>query len=186
MVWIEWYTARVSEASLGPSAYIVLGFLSKFGAATSYDLKCWVDGSVGYFWSFPRSQLYAEPQRLVSLGMLTQTQEEGGRRKRLLQITEKGQAALREWLLTPAGFPELRDPGLLRMFFMTTTDSAALRALAQEQLEVRRARLHEYEVQAQMHGPGSHEPFLQTLRMGFLYEQASLQFWTEVLEGCPE
>lgn len=176
----------MSEASLGPSAYIVLGFLARCGALTSYDLKRLVDGSVGYFWSFPRSQLYAEPQRLAALGLLSETQEDAGRRKRLYQITEKGRAVLREWLLTPAGSPELRDPGLLRMFFMSGTDKAGLHALAQEQLAVHRARLSEYETQARLHGPGPHEPFLHTLRMGFLYEQANLQFWTEVLESCPE
>lgn len=163
----------------------MLGFLSKCGSLTSYDLKRLVDGSVGYFWSFPRSQLYAEPQRLAELGLVSETQEETGRRKRLYRITPAGQAALRAWLVTPAGFPELRDPGLLRMFFMADSDTAELRALACEQLAEHRARLAEYEQQAAAHGPGPHEPFLRTLRMGFLYEQANLQFWTEVLEQLP-
>ena len=53
-----------AASALGHSAYIVLGLIGLFGPGTSYDLKRWADGSVGYFWTFPRSQLYAEPQRL--------------------------------------------------------------------------------------------------------------------------
>ena len=173
----------MSETSLGPSAYIVLGFLAYDGPATSYDIKRWVDESVGYFWSFPRSQLYAEPQRLTELGLLTQSQEDSGRRKRTYTITQAGQEALRAWLLSPAGFPELRDPGLLRMFFMGPSDAATLRTLAQDQLALHRARLTEYEQIATRQGNQPLEPSQRTLRMGFLLEQANIIFWTEILEA---
>ncbi|PNY82119.1 PadR family transcriptional regulator [Deinococcus koreensis] len=176
----------MTDASLGPSAYIVLGFIARCGPSTSYDLKRWADGSVGYFWTFPRSQLYAEPQRLSDLGLLSESQEEGGRRRRLYTVTGAGQRALEDWLRSPAGFPELRDPGLLRMFFMEAGDPAPLRALAQEQLALHRARLAEYETQAAQHGPGPQPLSRRTLRMGFLYEHANITFWEEVLAECPE
>lgn len=176
----------MSDASLGPSAFIVLGFLAHCGPSTSYDLKRWVDGSVGYFWTFPRSQLYAEPQRLSELGLLSEVQEPGGRRRRLYAITDSGRLALSDWLRSPAGFPELRDPGLLRMFFMEPGDAGHLRTLAHEQLTLHRARLAEYEAQAALHGPGPQALSRRTLRMGFLYEQANITFWTEILAECPE
>jgi len=75
------------EPALGPSAYIVLGLLAQNGPGTSYDLKRWADESVGFFWTFPRSQLYAEPQRLSALGLLQETQEDGGRRRRTYHVT---------------------------------------------------------------------------------------------------
>lgn len=175
----------MTDASLGPSAFIVLGFLAHCDSATSYDLKRWVDGSVGYFWTFPRSQLYAEPQRLGALGLVSETQEPGGRRKRLYAITAAGRLALADWLRSPAGFPELRDGGLLRMFFMDSSEPGLLRTLAQEQLALHRARLAEYQAQAALHGPGPQALSQRTLRMGLLYEEANITFWTEVLAEWP-
>ena len=51
------------------------------GPCTPYDLKARVAGSVGNFWSVPHSQLYAEPDRLVTRGLVDMTQEESGRRR---------------------------------------------------------------------------------------------------------
>ena len=65
----------MSDTSLSPSSFIVLGLIAQHGPSTSYDLKRCADESVGYFWHFPRSQLYAEPQRLVGLGLLREEQE---------------------------------------------------------------------------------------------------------------
>lgn len=174
----------MSDTSLSPSSYIVLGLIAQRGPSTSYDLKRCADESVGYFWHFPRSQLYAEPQRLVGLGLLHEQQEAEGRRRRFFDLTGPGRAALRDWLRAPAGMPELRDLGLLKLFFIADEPEAALRSLAQEQLAVHRERMREYEqIQADMSGDALVPASLRTLRMGFLYEQANLAFWTEVLGG---
>ena len=168
------------EAHLGPSAYIVLGLLGQYGPGTSYDLKNWADASVGNFWTFPRSQLYAEPQRLAQLGLLEERQEEGGRRKRTYQVTDAGRAALQAWLAEPAGFPELRDLGLLKLFFAEQGSAERVRQLAAEQLGLHRARLKEYERQADCWPTTL--PTEQPLRMGLLYERASLAFWGVLAE----
>lgn len=174
----------MSDASLGPSAYIVLGVLAQCGPSTSYDLKRHVDGSVGYFWSFPRSQLYAEPQRLAALGLLTEQQEEGGRRRRTYSLTPAGRTALAEWLQTPAGEVELRDPGLLKLFFVAQGPPGTRQALAAEQLALHRARLQVYEqLTAQLESADALEVRRQPLGMGVLYERASLAFWNAVLEA---
>ncbi|WP_424951335.1 PadR family transcriptional regulator [Deinococcus sp.] len=165
--------------ALGPSSYIVLGLLSQCGPGTSYDLKRWADESVGYFWTFPRSQLYAEPKRLAALGLLAEAQEAGGRRRRTYRVSSAGQAALQGWLAQPAGFPELRDLGLLKLFFSEQGDIGGVPRLAAEQLALHRARLEEYE-QLRDHLPGSPTELLP-LRMGLLYERASVAFWTELL-----
>ncbi len=177
----------VSDTSLGPSSFIVLGLIAQQGPSTSYDLKRCADESVGYFWHFPRSQLYAEPQRLVGLGLLREEQEQGGRRRRFFDLTDAGRAALRDWLRAPAGMPELRDPGLLKLFFIAGEPASALRALAQEQLALHQERLRDYEqIQAALGQEPSAQTSLRTLRMGLLYERANLVFWTEVLDGTPE
>lgn len=178
----------MSDATLGPSSFIVLGLLAQRGPATSYDLKRWADESLGYFWTFPRSQLYAEPQRLVGLGLLTEVQEEAGRRKRTFHLTAAGQAALQEWLSSPAGFPELRDLGLLKLFFMldteTETCSPRVQQLAVEQLVLHQARLSEYQQFATCADvPPAHLSLRGTLQMGFLYEEANIAFWSVLARG---
>ncbi|ADV68852.1 PadR family transcriptional regulator [Deinococcus maricopensis] len=172
----------MSDATLGPSAYIVLGLLAQYGPATSYDLKRWVDDSIGYFWSFPRSQLYAEPQRLSALGLLSDAQEQDGRRKRTYTITDAGRRALSAWLAAPAGPVELRDPGLLKLFFIGVAPGGQ-RALAAEQLALHRARLAEYEALA---ANLCTDVTQQPLGMGLLYERASLAFWSTLLDGAPQ
>lgn len=169
----------IPDASLGPSSYIVLGLLGQCGPGTSYDLKRWADESVGYFWSFPRSQLYAEPQRLTRLGLLQETQEEGGRRRRTYRVTAAGRSALTGWLSHPAGFPELRDLGLLKLFFSEQGTAQGVAQLAAEQLALHRARLREYE-RLSASVPQNHRKG-DPLGMGLLYERASIAFWTEVL-----
>src|SRR5579884_1556839 len=108
----------MKNASLSPSAYVVLGLLATYGPMTPYELKKMVDESIGYFWSFPRAQLYVEPERLKALGLLDEEREAEGRRRRTYRITETGREALHSWLTSDIGAPvELRDPGLLKLFF---------------------------------------------------------------------
>lgn len=168
------------DATLSPSSFIVLGFIDRYGELTSYDLKRCADESVGYFWSFPRSQLYAEPQRLVGLGLLTDDQEEGGRRRRLFRITDAGRAALADWLAAPAGFPELRDLGLLKLFFLLDGPADAARPevqrLAAEQLALHRERQAIYTSIAEP-VPDDRPELRGTLHLGLLYEQACIAFW---------
>ena len=72
----------MSTVRLGPTSYVVLGSIAVRGPSTSYDLKRFVELTLGHFWSFPHSQLYAEPDRLARAGLLTEEREEGGRRRR--------------------------------------------------------------------------------------------------------
>src|SRR5438094_748343 len=109
---------RMSNGNLTPTSFVVLGLVTLLGQATSYDLKRLIALSIGHFWAFPHSQLYAEPERLVQIGLLDETREPGGRRRRVYAVTEEGRKALGEWLSDPSGDPpELRDPGALKLFF---------------------------------------------------------------------
>ena len=92
-------------AKLTAVSYVVLGLVERGGPITSYQLKKELDGSVGSFWRFPHSQLYAEPRRLVGSGHLEVTKEEGGRRKQLFSITMLGRQAFAQWLMTPTDAP---------------------------------------------------------------------------------
>lgn len=162
------------------TSYIVLGLLESAGEATPYDLKLMVAASVGNFWSVPHSQLYSEPERLAAAGLLSERREEGGRRRRLFSLTDEGRAALAQWRSEPADdpLPELRDPGLLRLFF-----GADPPALAQVRARAHRAKLHEYEQRlAGDPGDGARGPWL-ALEAGVRHEREWVRFWEELVEG---
>ena len=55
----------MTDVHLTPTSYVVLGLVSRMQPVTSYEMKRRVGISIGHFWPFPHSQLYAEPTRLV-------------------------------------------------------------------------------------------------------------------------
>ena len=162
--------------NLTPTSYIVLGLLERAGEGTPYDLKQLVGASVGNFWSVPHSQLYAEPERLAGAGYLVERRERGGRRRRLYSLTERGREALAAWRAEPTGeLPELRDPGLLKLFF-----GAEERALAAVRLEAHRAKLAAYEARRQLDtGEGPRGPW-RALEAGIAHEREWVRFWREL------
>lgn len=179
--------ASMSTLSLTPTSYVVLGLLALFGEATPYDLKRRVAGTVGFFWSFPHSQLYSEPARLAAAGLLEEARQPTGRRKRLYRITDAGREALCGWLHEPALQPrQLRDPGLLKLFFGGLADPADVRSLAAAQAESHRERLAEYEsLERGSAPPPEWRHPLATLQMGKLYERAAVTFWEQVAADPP-
>jgi PadR family transcriptional regulator, regulatory protein AphA len=182
-------------AQLTPTSYLVLGLVAREGPSTPYDLKRHVTATIGHFWSFPHALLYKEPPRLKALGLLTEERESGGRRRRLFTITDAGRRALKAWLGHPARQPtELRDLGLLQLFFADLEPASTTLAIAKEQLALHRAQLAEYEagrrVQASSEGRGTVSPTIEhwrgvTLRMGLLYERAAVEFWGDLAARVP-
>jgi len=178
----------MKNATLSPSSYVVLGLLAVYGSMTPYDLKKNIDGSVGYFWSFPRAQLYVEPERLKELGMLTEEREPDGRRRRTYSITEAGRATLREWLVADTyEHTEIHDRGLLKLYFAPAMTREEVIALARQQEASHRQRLAEYEaIVAQIRDLPGTAPALATLRMGILYETMSIEYWNDIARNPPD
>jgi DNA-binding PadR family transcriptional regulator len=170
------------EIDLTPTSHIVLGLLSFAGEATPYDLKQMVAATVGHFWSLPHSQLYAEPVRLARAGYLTERREQGGRRRKLYSLTDRGREALGGWLETLQ--PELymlRDLALLKLFF-----GADPRELAEVQLDTHRQRLTEYEAlhEQMLTAQGPPGPRL-ALELGIRHERETIDFWEEQAAADP-
>jgi len=180
-------------ANLTSTSYLVLGLIEREGPSTPYSLKRHVAATIGHFWSFPHALLYTEPARLADLGLLTEEREAGGRRRRLFTISDRGRAAIRAWLATPAQEPtELRDAGLLQLFFADLGSADDLRALASAQLASHRATLAAYESDQPtgrgLNGPDAAVRTVErwrgaTLPMGVLYERAAIEFWVGVMAG---
>jgi PadR family transcriptional regulator AphA len=173
---------------LGPTSYVVLGAIALRGPSTAYDLKRYVELTLGHFWSFPHSQLYAEPDRLARAGLLTEEREDGGRRRRTFAITPEGHEALVAWLGEPSpGHPELRDLGLLKLFFSELADEDVIEALVREQAAAHRTMLARYEWLDRRYGDRpEYAQRLLTLKAGFAMERAFVGFWEGLAaEGTP-
>ena len=169
---------------LGPTSYVVLGSIALRGPSTSYDLKRFVDMTLGHFWSFPHSQLYAEPDRLARAGLLTEEREEGGRRRRTYAITDEGRQALEAWLGEPSpGGTEIRDLGLLKVFFSELADDDVFDAIVREQIVVHRNMRDRYEWLWRRYGDRpEYERRTMPLRAGLAMEGALIGFWQELLD----
>ena len=177
----------MSSVPLTPVSYLVLGLIARNGPATPYDLKRLVSRSIGFFWAFPHSQLYAEPQRLAAAGLLREEREPRGRRRRTFAITGEGLAALREWLQTPVVQPpQVRHLGVLKLFFGEFADRDDIVALAHAQAAFHDARLEELKAAAEWlrERPDLDHPYA-TLRLGLAMEGALAQFWADVAERPP-
>jgi DNA-binding PadR family transcriptional regulator len=174
----------VSEArKLTTTSYVVLGLVAARQPITSYEMKRFVAVSIGYFWPFPHSQLYAEPARLVRLGLLEEDVEETGRKRRRFRITEAGRHALSTWLAEPASEPtEIRDLGMLKLFFGSQGQAEDLVALATEQHFAHQRRYEEYQSLHEAVGDAATRWELATLEVGTRYEQMAAAFWAEVLD----
>jgi DNA-binding PadR family transcriptional regulator len=166
---------------LNATSYVVLGMLCH-GPATSYDLKQRIAYTIGNFWAFAHSQIYDEPVRLVADGLVTETVEEGGRRKRTYSITRTGRQALQDWLATPTHEQtEVRDLGVLKLFFASFGERADLLRLARDRHESHRARADSY---LEMHERiiDFADPWqVKTLELGLRYERTVEQFWADFL-----
>ncbi len=187
--------ATAAPASLTSTSYLVLGLIEREGPSTPYELKRHVAATIGHFWTFPHALLYKEPARLVELGLLTEEREPAGRRRRLFSITDRGRAAIHAWLAKPSQeSTELRDAGLLQLFFADLGSADDRRALAVVQLAIHRAALARYEADRWAEGvlTGSDGAARTvehwrgvTLPMGLLYERAAVEFWEGVAGPAP-
>lgn len=171
--------------STGPrltsTSYIVLGLLSSVGKATPYELKAIVTGGLGEFWSLPHAQLYNEPERLASAGYLSEEREEGGRRRKHYEITAAGRRALREWLARPTEeLTELRDPGLLKLFF-----GADPKPLAEAQLGAHRVKLAEHERTLKEIDARTPQGVRLSLEAGIGHEREWVRFWSRLAVSGP-
>ena len=163
----------MSDARLTTSSYLVLGIIDKLGEASAYDVKVEAGRTVAPFWQVPHAQVYAQCDRLLQAGLLSQVRQESGRNRRVLSLTDEGRAALQQWLADPEFVPvEARERGILKLWFGGRPD-----VLAPTQLDEHVRTLGEYEELAESVGelltPGQRE----ALEFGIRYERMMVDFW---------
>ena len=164
-------------------SYVVLGLIGLRGPSTSYDLKRAISHSVGYFWPFPHAQLYSEPQRLTAAGLLTVSTEEGGRRRRTYDLSDKGRQAVRAWLAEPvAEQMQVRDIAELKLFFAELGEDGDVRRLALSQVDEHTERIRVYEdIALRFADQEDVAARMVPLRLGLAMERAVLEVWEEIV-----
>jgi DNA-binding PadR family transcriptional regulator len=146
------------------TGYAILGLLTFGDELTGYEVKQRADRTLRFYWVSPAmSQIYTELRRLTDRGLVrAEARTDGGREVTSYAITDAGQRALREWIDgTPAGFPVLKHPVLLRLLIGHVTDPARTRRMLEDYLaELDRALADLTQVRESLRGadrPG--EPF---------------------------
>ena len=178
--------AHGRRRKLNATSYVVLGMLS-YRPATSYDLKQWVANTIGNFWAFAHSQLYDEPARLVADGLVSETVEEGGRRRRTYEILPAGREAFEEWLASPTtDQTEVRDLGVLKLFFANFSEPGDLLRLARDRHESHKARADSYTEQREEIADYADRWQLKTIELGIRYERCVEQFWADFIAELSE
>lgn len=166
----------MSSPRLTETSYIVLGLLDMSEPATPYDLKRFAQMSVFNIWPVPHTQIYTECARLAEAGLLDESREEDGRRRRFYKLTKRGRETLAAWRAEPTDqMFEGRDLAALKLFF--GTDPAAL---AEAQLEVHKDRLKELEANASY--PALPEGIRLTTELGINQERALIRFWSRLTD----
>jgi DNA-binding PadR family transcriptional regulator len=136
---------------LSPTAYVILGML-RTGPKSGYEIKSLVDNSTRFFWAASYGQIYPELRRLADAGLVEGADApRDGRRRRLYKLTTAGGKELRAWLREPPSTFEMRDEGLLKLFFagaLPPEDAiSTLRSMREHRLGVA-AQLREIEPKA--------------------------------------
>jgi PadR family transcriptional regulator, regulatory protein AphA len=172
----------MGSTKLAPISYTLLGLLEMRGPSTPYELKRSIEESVGYFWTFSHQQFYAEPTRLAAAGLMKEQREESGRRRRTFSITAEGRRALRDWLAEPSTQRrELRDPGMLKLFFAELARPEDVEDLRHSQEQLHRTMIAELEDLQKRYGSRQDLGYrADTIQWGLSVERSLLNFWKKV------
>lgn len=102
---------------LSATAYVILGMVRK-EPRSGYEIKAVVDGTTRFFWATSYGQIYPELKRLSEAGLIEGVDSPtGGRRRTVYAITADGEEELQAWLRQPPETYEMREEGLLKLFF---------------------------------------------------------------------
>jgi len=115
--------------------YIVLGLVQK-ETLTGYDIKKWIESSIGTFYKSSYGNLYPALKKLTENKFVTMDEQlQGARVKKYYRTTELGKKAFIEWLSLPFDFG-MGAPALLAKIYF----------FGQLPEKVRNRRLQEYEM----------------------------------------
>ena len=120
---------------LSGTALVVLGLLA-LRARNGYEIKQTIDKTTRFFWKASYGQIYPELRRLADAGLVKgEAAPRGDRARSVYRLTPARRRRLKGWLAEPDFRVDIRDEGLLKLFFADLLPGDA----ALELVRVRRA-----------------------------------------------
>lgn len=175
--------------------YAILGFLN-YKPLSGYDLKRVFDSSVRHFWYADQSQIYRTLNQLNKDGLtqierIEQTEHPG---KNIFHITDKGRAALREWLCAPFPSQKPHDAPLIKTFFAGMLDDEQILAKFEEaknifQMENKRyshAGEHFHGLVDAVNSPREYYFWMLTVELGVRTMQLQTEWAEKVIQMLKE
>jgi PadR family transcriptional regulator, regulatory protein AphA len=100
---------------------------------SGYEIKQLVDNSARFFWAASYGQIYPELNKLEDAGLISgMDASQGARPRTVFKLTAKGRRAAKEWIEREPQVFELRDEGLLELFFAGSIEPSRTAEIARE------------------------------------------------------
>src|ERR687888_2594756 len=133
--------------------HALLGVL-KDKPLTGYDLVRHFQGTVGFLWSAPQSQIYPELRRMEAAGLVKARVAPRGQRaqKRIYSVTDKGMAELRRWATDFMPLPAQRDPIILKAAFFDLAPLDSVREQLRAHIAGYQWRMEQWQARAEAIG----------------------------------
>lgn len=167
---------------LSTTAYVILGFVRN-EPRSGYEIKAVVDNSTRFFWAASYGQIYPELKRLAEAGLIVGSDvPTGGRKRTVYEITADGADELRSWLRQEPETFEMRDEGLLKLFFADALPREEALAILRSMQNRRRAVNDQLKALKQMKGELD-DPFPMIVLEGGLEFTEWFANWCERMEA---
>jgi DNA-binding PadR family transcriptional regulator len=125
---------------LSATGKVILGMLAA-RPRSGYEIKQLVDQSARFFWAASYGQIYPELKKLEEAGLIAgDDSSQGGRQRTTFRLTAEGKRAAHQWISSPPQVHEIRDEGLLKLFFAGSIDPKRMAEIARERAAVSRAK----------------------------------------------
>ena len=167
----------------------VLLVVLKKRKSTGYEITKWFDGPLGYFWNTSHQRVYRALATLHKDGWVDfeVVEQEDKPDKKVYEITEVGDAALRKWLDTPLKPQPINEAFLVKLFAGEHADRKILHDELLGQFEEHEALIRTYhKIEAEYFpdgftGNAETDMMYLTLRRGILHEEACVAWSREAI-----
>ena len=128
---------------LSATGKVILGMVAA-KPRSGYEIKQLIDRSARFFWAASYGQIYPELKKLEDAGLIAGTDaSQGARQRTVYKLTAKGREAARQWIEGEPQTFELRDEGLLKLFFAHSIEPKRAAEIARERAAVARSKAAE-------------------------------------------
>ena len=129
--------------NLSATAKVILGMLAA-RPRSGYEIKQLVDKSARFFWAASYGQIYPELKKLEDAGLIAGTDApQGARQRTVFKLTANGRRAAKEWIESEPQTFELRDEGMLKLFFAHSIEPKRAAEIARERAAMAREKAAE-------------------------------------------